>query len=537
MNTHLNKPKAANKHNSSLFIQPSATQIAQKAKEGGENTTQSAEPSNTPYFGKAPLFNPMNTVQARLKMGQPNDKYEQEADRMADKVVSSPSAAPAAAPQVNDSSPTVQKMTEEEPEVQAKKFSETITPLVQRMETEDESSLQLMEDEELQAKTGSSGLDSTPNIENDLQASKGSGTSMDDNTRSEMESGFGRDFSDVNIHTGSNAVQMSEDIGAQAFTNGNDIYFNEGKYSPGTQGGKHLLAHELTHTVQQGGGGDTVQKQAKPAPKLVRHYNMKKQPGGGYKHNGVSKYDSVKLIIRSNNSYFRDSTTKKLSPLPKGNYGPQKHTTGVYTFWNSNGTIKKQIIHSTGGRNVLTKTLVATKMQSLIGQGATWVPSSKYSTNTFATWARTGPEHSVPPITSSSTINCWEMVMLSAYLAKAVSWNWINAFYDSHPGDAVGWDRTLPTRMTKGTLVDWNFATKTPKPKRGDLVFFDGSGHVAIATGSGENVYTFWPPPGKASVAMTYDKIKVEKITDLVIYMRNAWPSSPNKVTFAPPIW
>jgi Domain of unknown function (DUF4157) len=51
-------------------------------------------------------------------------------------------------------------------------------------------------------------------------------------------------------------------LGAQAFTNGNDIYFNNGKYNPNSKDGKHLLAHELTHTVQQS-GGKTIQKQSK----------------------------------------------------------------------------------------------------------------------------------------------------------------------------------------------------------------------------------------------------------------------------------
>jgi hypothetical protein len=76
---------------------------------------------------------------------------------------------------------------------------------------------------------------------------------MDKTTRAEMEGGFGADFSNVNIHTGSEAIQLSKELGAQAFTHGNDVYFNEGKYNPNSKEGKHLLAHELTHTVQQNG--------------------------------------------------------------------------------------------------------------------------------------------------------------------------------------------------------------------------------------------------------------------------------------------
>jgi hypothetical protein len=69
-----------------------------------------------------------------------------------------------------------------------------------------------------------------------------------------MESAFGADFSGVRVHTGSEAVQMSQDLNAHAFTHGSDVYFNSGKYSPSTTEGGRLLAHELTHTVQQGGG-------------------------------------------------------------------------------------------------------------------------------------------------------------------------------------------------------------------------------------------------------------------------------------------
>ncbi len=67
-----------------------------------------------------------------------------------------------------------------------------------------------------------------------------------------MESRFGADFSNVRIHTADYAASLSADLGAHAFTVGSDIYFNRGKFAPGTASGDKLLAHELTHTVQQG---------------------------------------------------------------------------------------------------------------------------------------------------------------------------------------------------------------------------------------------------------------------------------------------
>ncbi len=95
--------------------------------------------------------------------------------------------------------------------------------------------------------TGSSALQSQ------LNSSKGKGSPLSDTTRSSMESAFGADFSSVRVHTGSDAVQMNKDLGAQAFTHGSDIYFNKNKYDTNSNSGNHLLAHELTHTIQQGG--------------------------------------------------------------------------------------------------------------------------------------------------------------------------------------------------------------------------------------------------------------------------------------------
>ena len=68
-----------------------------------------------------------------------------------------------------------------------------------------------------------------------------------------MENRFGADLSAVKIHTSGESTQMNESLNAQAFTVGSDIYFNEGKYRPHSTEGKQLLAHELTHVMQQTG--------------------------------------------------------------------------------------------------------------------------------------------------------------------------------------------------------------------------------------------------------------------------------------------
>ena len=89
-------------------------------------------------------------------------------------------------------------------------------------------------------------------IDSKLTASKGGGDPLPQATASFMGDSIGADFSQVRIHTGGNAQQMSKNLNAQAFTHGKDVYFNQGKYQPESNDGQKLLAHELAHTIQQG---------------------------------------------------------------------------------------------------------------------------------------------------------------------------------------------------------------------------------------------------------------------------------------------
>jgi hypothetical protein len=86
-----------------------------------------------------------------------------------------------------------------------------------------------------------------------LNDTKGKGSMLPKDILDEMNTKFAYDFKNVRIHDDSDAHKMSQELNAQAFTSGNDIYFNEGKYDPSTAEGKRLLAHELTHVIQQKG--------------------------------------------------------------------------------------------------------------------------------------------------------------------------------------------------------------------------------------------------------------------------------------------
>ena len=205
---------------------------------------------------------PPNLLQAKLTIGQPGDKYEQEADRTAAQVMAMPDSAMGIT--VN------QRLNKDDSNLQQRKS--LIAPLLQRAQQDKKdkpvqtkpkialpnlstpqrlnvpiSQLSAHPNFQLKGKP----LSAPNNFEAKLANHRGGGQPLSPKTRSFMEPRFGADFSGVRIHQ---APKEAGAIGAQAFTHGQDIYFNSGKYNPGSSGGKELLAHELTHTIQQTGG-------------------------------------------------------------------------------------------------------------------------------------------------------------------------------------------------------------------------------------------------------------------------------------------
>jgi hypothetical protein len=188
-------------------------------------------------------------IQAKLKIGQPNDIYEQEADRVAERVMQMPE-------------PEVQRQSEEEEGgeeelVQLKLVANTEYSIQRPVDEEEEEE----EEEFLQTKelTGHN-AEITPDLESRIQAIRGGGQPLPESVRAYFEPRFGRDFSQVRVHTDARAADSARAVNARAFTTGQDVVFGAGMYDPGTTTGKRLLAHELTHVVQQTGG--QVQRQA-----------------------------------------------------------------------------------------------------------------------------------------------------------------------------------------------------------------------------------------------------------------------------------
>ncbi|BAZ23368.1 hypothetical protein NIES4073_42560 [Kalymmatonema gypsitolerans NIES-4073] len=121
----------------------------------------------------------------------------------------------------------------------------------------------------VQRRSGEGGTDATADVESAIKHARGKGRPLPDNVRSSMENAFGADFSGVKVHTDTHADQLNRSIQARAFTTGQDVFFRHGEFALGSKRGQELLAHELTHVVQQ--NGNAVQ------PKSLAKHEKSKQ--------------------------------------------------------------------------------------------------------------------------------------------------------------------------------------------------------------------------------------------------------------------
>jgi hypothetical protein len=243
-------------------------------------------------------------IQAKLSVTPPDDQYEKEADAVAHEVMTMP--APVQREEMPEEELQMKRIQREEmpeeelqmkaiqreempeeelqmkriqreempeEELQMKRIQREEMPeeelqmkRIQREEMPEEElqmkaiqrQMPMDDEEELQAKRvqrdaeQNSGLPPvTDDIESQIDSSRGSGSSLPDNARGFFESRMDADFSGVRIHTGGDSDQLNRSLDARAFTTGSDIFFRDGEYNPDSNDGRELLAHELTHVVQQ----------------------------------------------------------------------------------------------------------------------------------------------------------------------------------------------------------------------------------------------------------------------------------------------
>jgi hypothetical protein len=292
-----------------------------------------AQPGATPFFSKAGVQSELNTgvdngfFQPKLTIGKPGDRFEQEADKVADAVVKHTRSSPEETAAIRRKETVRRQAQKDEGQVQAQAEKEEEEPVQAQAEKEEEEPVQTQaakeeEEEPLQTQAEEEEEPVQARAENEkeeplqaqaakeeqepvqAQAAKeeeeepvqtqvekeqgervqaraqdngelhiqakpeaplgvssafdarlknrlGKGKPLPAKIRAEMEAAFDTDFSAVRIHTDEEAAELNRMLGAQAFTRGTDIFFDDGKFNPESGAGKHLLAHELTHTRQQ----------------------------------------------------------------------------------------------------------------------------------------------------------------------------------------------------------------------------------------------------------------------------------------------
>lgn len=198
-------------------------------KSSTSSSTTATHAANQPFFGKAGgghFFAPAArsftaAVQTKMTVNQPGDKFEQEADKMANKVMRMP------APVSPAREEKLQRQTNEK--LQKAPAAE----------------------EKLQRQANGPGALQV-NTQSLIQSKMTGGEPLSSDVRGYMEPRFGADFSNVRIHSDPESASLSNQLSARAFTHQNHVFFSRDQYQPGTSEGKQLLAHELTHTIQQG---------------------------------------------------------------------------------------------------------------------------------------------------------------------------------------------------------------------------------------------------------------------------------------------
>jgi hypothetical protein len=194
-----------------------------------------------------PGATPAKPVQAKLVVGAAHDPFEIEADRVADQVMARLARRDAPAAETTAHLSRIQRSTTSPPAV------------------------------------GVAGGVVEAGLESRIQRLQGRGQPLPTVLRSSMEGAFGAGFGDVRTHAGPEATALNRELGARAFTVGNDVVFGEGQCRPGTAAGQHLLAHELAHTLQQGGGARLQRKLAFEDTRWsdAKYLNASSGGGGG----------------------------------------------------------------------------------------------------------------------------------------------------------------------------------------------------------------------------------------------------------------
>ncbi len=231
------------------------------------STTTSAtatRAANRPFFpktGEGGFFTPQRStvapfVQMKMAVSKPGDKLEQEADKMAGNVMrmSAPASPVKEEKLQRQTDDKLQKKEEEKIQkatIPEEKIQKKDDDKIQKAALPEEK-VQKKEEEKLQRKGGDGTSVASASMQSAIQGQTTGGQPLSTDVRGFMEPRFNADFGNVRIHSNAESAGLSNQLSARAFTYQNNIFFSRDQYQPGTSEGKQLLAHELTHTIQQG---------------------------------------------------------------------------------------------------------------------------------------------------------------------------------------------------------------------------------------------------------------------------------------------
>lgn len=256
--------------------------------------------------------------QAKLAVSSPGDQYEQEADRVAEAVIAG--ASQPASHVARGVQPKLYRAV-----LRPQDMADSIIP--PGAETESEAPAAGSPEEVQRSATAAGAAVDVPFEQSLQQAVQRGGERLTPSTRSFMESRFGRDFSSVQIHRDAQADTLSRGINARAFTLGDNIFFARSQYQPHSQEGQRLLAHELTHVVQQSAGRVSRQIQRATSCSSYPSYDASKS---------VSTYNCAGLALRTYK--FTSPPSAVISEIAANFIGPHtpsggKCGPGKVKFW------------------------------------------------------------------------------------------------------------------------------------------------------------------------------------------------------------
>lgn len=205
-------------------------------------------------------------IQAKMTIGESNDKYEQEADRVSRAVVQrlQTSATGLTGNSGDTSGDNDNDSIQRKPLMAGMRGNSSLQmpPPISRLQAKPAA---------LQRREAVDGGDASPGLETAINRAQSGGQPLDTGTQTSMGQAMGANFSGVRIHTDTQSDRLNRAVQARAFTTGSHIFFKQGEYNPGSRGGQELIAHELTHVVQQNGSGVESNINRSPQDIIQRH--------------------------------------------------------------------------------------------------------------------------------------------------------------------------------------------------------------------------------------------------------------------------